>query len=72
MLNAKLKNLLRAYKATKDNVSQTGAGASSAPYQELMEEIFGCRPEIANSHTLSLMEPTPAVGLDVPAITSGS
>lgn len=70
MLNAKLKNLLRAYKATKDNTNRTGASASSAPYQDIMEEIFGTRPEIANSHTLSLMDPTPSVGLDISASAS--
>lgn len=72
MLKVKLKNLLRAYKATKDNTSRTGAGASYAPFHDVMEEIFGTRPEIRNTHTLSMMQRTPSVGLDISTNRTGN
>lgn len=65
MLSNKLKNLLRAYKASKDNSNRTGAGASSAPYQELMDEIFGSQPQIANQHTLDFIDEDCVPALDV-------
>lgn len=54
LLNTKLKNLLRAYKSAKDGNKGTGNTLIKAPFEDLMEEIFGNNPIISNNHVLSL------------------
>ncbi|XP_017481058.1 PREDICTED: uncharacterized protein LOC108370266 [Rhagoletis zephyria] len=53
-LEGRMRTLLQAYKAARDNNNRTGSSPCFDPYMELMEEIFGSSPIISNSHTLQL------------------
>lgn len=49
-----MRTLLSSYKSAKDNSRQTGASPCNPPFMDQMEEIFGDKPIICNSHTLQL------------------
>ncbi|XP_037940601.1 uncharacterized protein LOC119673404 [Teleopsis dalmanni] len=53
-LERKMRTLLSAFKAAKDNNRRTGASQCLPPYMELMNEIFGDKPIISNNHTATL------------------
>ncbi|XP_037931712.1 uncharacterized protein LOC119666501 [Teleopsis dalmanni] len=53
-LERKMRTLLSAFKAAKDNNRRTGASPCLPPYMELMNEIFGDKPIISNNHTATL------------------
>lgn len=46
-LQIKMKNLLRAWKCSKDTNNTTGTAPCVAPFANIMEEIFGDSPKIA-------------------------
>lgn len=56
MFEGRMRSLLQAYKAARDNNNRTGSSPCFAPYMELMDEIFGSSPIISNTHTLQLGE----------------
>lgn len=49
-----MRTLLSAYKASKDNANSTGASPCLPPFMQEMDEIFGDKPIISNTHTLHL------------------
>ncbi len=53
-LQNKMRALLTAYKAARDTETQTGRAATKFKYMREMEEIFGRRPIISNTHTSNL------------------
>lgn len=53
-LQTKMGALLTAYKAARDTETRTGRGATKFKYMSEMEEIFGSRPIISNTHTANL------------------
>ncbi|XP_037944485.1 uncharacterized protein LOC119677285 [Teleopsis dalmanni] len=53
-LERKMRTLLSAFKAAKDNNRRTGASPCLPPYMEMMNEIFGDKPIISNNHTATL------------------
>lgn len=54
MLESKLRTLLNAYKAAKDNERQTGASPCPPPYMEEMDAIFGDRAHICSVNSIEL------------------
>lgn len=53
-LKNKMSVLLQAYKSASDTEGRTGRGSTKFKFMGQMDEIFGTRPIISNSHTLNL------------------
>ncbi|XP_067647651.1 uncharacterized protein [Eurosta solidaginis] len=69
-LESKIRTLLQAYKAARDNNRSTGASPCFAPYMELMDEIFGNTPIIKNDHTVCVgLRPFEKVSVDISSPT---
>lgn len=54
MIENKIKGLLKAFKAAKDNNKRTGAAPCVMPFMDQMEELFGHRPSISSTHALNV------------------
>lgn len=53
-VQTKWNSLLNAYKSASDTGKRTGRSTSTFMYMDAMDEIFGSRPIMANSHTVDL------------------
>lgn len=49
-----MRTLLNAYKSAKDNANRTGASPCPAPYMEELDELFGDKPIISNTHSIDV------------------